>query len=167
MVYNKINKKISKIIFCWLLLLLIIVSAAGCSMPKSSSPGNTIRNFFNSYNKLDVDGMLDCIEPTTAKGVKALFNIADGVLGGILGVKISVKDVLDVLPLFASFMDGYGDIKMPRINIISMSTATDGNYSDVSVKLNVVSDGQTESFSGVFEMKLIDRKWYIVNIREY
>jgi hypothetical protein len=141
----------------YLLAIMFILGLVGCSFLEPPKPQDTVRRFVEKTNALDVDGMLDCIDPPVAKGARSVMNVVGWATGA------PVKDIISMFPLLKL---GIGDIS--RIEIISM---TDRRVFDARVEVaaqirQVLRDpqtGQTKTTNGVvsFPMKLVDGKWYI------
>ena len=154
-------------------IFFIVLSISGCSFlgfggsketrenAAADTPEGTVRVFIESYNELDTNAMLDCIDPAVARPVRAAVNIA----GGLLGVKIELKDILDLLPLFASFTEK--SVEIPKINIshVEKTEETDDS-AKVAFELDFGTNESNETMSGVFEMKKDDGLWYIKNLTE-
>ena len=139
-----INKKVH-IGLC--LFLICLCMLAGCG--NLSTPEKTMMNFQRAYNQLDWEGMLDCLEPSVAKGLKASTKL----LGDILD--IDVDSLLQMVPMMNTLLsdDLFGEDGKINLQINSITTNEDVAYADVIEK----STGMTATFV----LKKIDGIWYI------
>jgi hypothetical protein len=155
----KIYRKICKNTMVGILLVLLIVILFGCSAP--AKPADTVMEFETAYNNGDLSGMLDCMDPLIAKGIKAGMSLVGGL------IDINLNDIADLIPILYKFSDGLevdgknlGDSK-PNVEFTITDTEIDGNESTVSFRAVLSKDGQEKTYDSKFYMKKVDRKWYI------
>lgn len=83
------KRKTIHVISTILIFALIITSLSGCG--EQSRVEKLIARFERSYQEIDIDAMLDCIDPRYSKMVRGFY----GILGGAMGVDIdSMTDLL-------------------------------------------------------------------------
>ena len=146
---------------CILVALALAVSLlTGCG--SQSGPEKTIQNFVTAYNKLDMNAMLDCLEPTQAEAVRSLVNIA-----GSLTIGVSGQDLLNIMPLFSgmSTYDATGNLvsATPELEIDVKDTKISGNAATCTVDMRVTIAGETQQQETTISLEKQDGVWYIVN----
>lgn len=118
------------------------------------SPRKTIERFEDSYNALDIDGVIECFEPS----VQAIYSGANSLLGEFVGMNIS--DLAAIAPFIAEY-DEDGDISdFPKMSIDindidKTSDSTAVVYCDISY-----STGMSDTDQAINMVK-IDGEWYI------
>lgn len=133
--------------------VLAMVLLVGCASP---SPEKTVERFIKSYNKMDADGVLDCIEPTTAQSVRAMFKL----LGD--GIGLDMQSVLELMPSLMLAADDYYEEGMPRLKIERMEAVVEGDFAEIETTLSYGDEVEQEVH--VFELEKIDGEWYITDI---
>ena len=121
-----------------------------------------VKNFITAYNKSDIDAMLNYIDPSEAKGIRAAIDLAGGLLGEIIGYKINMKDVLNFIPLFATLA---GDSNYSQMTIKEMTSDVDGDTANVYVEIEYNSNGNTQKATSAFGLENIYDDWYIINFK--
>ncbi|MCD8370323.1 MAG: nuclear transport factor 2 family protein [Clostridiales bacterium] len=145
------------------LLLLFVVSGAGCSVTLSHTqeamPEDTLEAFEDAVNAMDTQAMLDCMDEDAVSamtsGMDILMNIAGKVTGVDLG--ISAEDLINVMPLLQAMLgDQAGEMEYPEVDFQVTETRIKGD------KATVFFDEVNSGESGVINMEKEDGKWYIV-----
>ena len=152
--YNHNIKRKKPYILLFLLIPIAILVGFYIYNLNRSTPEKTIHAFVESYNQLDADGMLDCIEP---KG-QAIYKGATALLSGLTGY-----DVNDVMEGVFSSLDIVGNNETkPHINIkiINISYVSD---TQANAKVDCIySNGDEKSDSSeLIPMVKVDGKWYL------
>ena len=154
-------KSVFKRIVACTLLFVFAVSMSACVGTKNNEITVLINKFENSCNKLDLNSMLDCLEPKMSETIK----VATGFVGMFAG-----KDTDELLNSFAKLImqDGpvdarsfFSSIKINVENVLideSVATATS------TVKYTI--SGEDYQKNAVFECEYSesDKKWYIADI---
>ena len=136
-------------------LCLMMVFLVGCSNAQST-PEGTIKRFEQSIQKMDIDGMLDCFEPSASKGVRAALKIAGSLLG------VSAEDVIDLIPFAMDVGLASGDqtalsaerqLKQFSLQVVSV----DYNQNRTRATVTIKYEGMTDSV----EMVMEQGSWYL------
>lgn len=130
---------------CLFLLCLCILTGCG----NQSTPEKTMKNFQESYNQLDWEGMLECFEPSVSQGLKATTEL----LGDVLD--IDVDTLLQMAPMMNTLFseDMFGEDGKIDLEIESITTNEDIAYAAVVEK--------STEMRTTFVLKKIDSIWYI------
>ena len=143
---------ISKIIAI-VAVIVVIVSGVGISHTVNG-PEKTINNLEKSFNKGDLDGVLDCLDPETKliyQGITGLASIAIG---------SDVESFLSSMFGLAAGVDHQG-----RISIDIVIKDIEANKADAVAEVYMVLYHGKEIYDSAFEnlnLKKIDGKWYIM-----
>ena len=142
------------------LFLIIALSVSMCACGGQNNEIKTLtRNFENSCNKLDMNAMLDCIDPEVSGSVKKLT--------GLIGM-FSDKDTDELLDSFAKVLfsempenskDFFSSIKI-KLDTVEIE---DDNAS-ASAEITYEISGEDNKSNANFEYIRIDEKWYISNL---
>ena len=57
---------------CMVLAVLLSLSILMSACESKNGPEKTLDKFVTSFNKMDMDGMIDCMDPTTAERIRAM-----------------------------------------------------------------------------------------------
>lgn len=144
--------KVVKIVIS--LVVVVAVVVVGTVVYKNyDSPKSTIEKFEDSYNSADVDGMIECFDPS----VQALYSGANSILSDFIGMDIG--DLSAMLPFLAEIDDSgdYSDLPKIDISVLDVDKTSD---STATVLCEFTTfDGVTEE--DTIEMVKIDGEWYI------
>lgn len=143
--------KIAKIVVA--LVVIISVSVAGVTIYKNyDSPKGTIEKFVDSYNNMDLDGMIECFDPS----VQSLYSGANSLLSDFIG--LDMGDLSSMLPFLSEFDDSgdYQDLPKIDIKVLDVDKTSD---STATVLCEISSLGEVEQ--DTIEMVKIDGEWYI------
>lgn len=142
------------------LILIIVLSVSMCACGNQNNEIKTLtKNFENSCNKLDMNAMLDCIDPDISESVKKLT--------GLIGM-FSDKDTDELLDSFAKVLfselpenskEFFSSIKIKLDNI---ETAEDS--ASASAKITYEISGEENKSNANFKYICIDKKWYISDL---
>lgn len=141
------------------MLIGIMACCTGCVslMPvKEPLPEETIEEFQDAMNAMDVNGMLECMDSGTVKSITAGMDIALGITGAVTGfdLGISAEDLIAALPLFQSFAGSYGyGADYPGVDFEVMETYIKGNRA--TVYFTEINSGESMNVN----MKKEDNKW--------
>lgn len=150
--------KIFKMCAALILIIVLIVSMCACGNQNNEIKTLT-QNFENSCNKLDMNAMLDCIDPDISGNVKKLT--------GLIGM-FSDKDTDELLDSFAKVLfselpenskEFFSSIKIKLDNI-----ETDEDSASATAEITYEISGEDNKSNVNFEYTRIDEKWYISNL---
>lgn len=150
--------KIFKMCAALILIIVLIVSMCACGNQNNEIKTLT-KNFENSCNKLDMNAMLDCIDPDISGSVKKLT--------GLIGM-FSDKDTNELLDSFAKVLfselpenskEFFSSIKIKLDNIV-----TDEDSASATAEITYEISGEDNKSNANFEYTRIDEKWYISNL---
>ncbi len=142
------------------LILIIALSVSICACGNQKNEIKTLtKNFENSCNKLDMNEMLDCIDPDISESVKKLT--------GLIGM-FSDKDTDELLDSFAKVLfselpenskEFFSSIKIKLDNI-----ETDEDRASATAEITYEISGEDNKSNANLEYIRIDEKWYISNL---
>lgn len=145
---------------CLALAALLCLTACQAA----STPLATLTQFETAYNQLDMDALLDCLEPAQAKAVRSAVNVLAG-LGGVSG-----DAVLGMLPLFANLTvrTGQGSQTVgvaPKMALSASDLRISGDSATCSVAITLTVAGQTQRVNGRCTFVRQNGRWYIQYLR--
>ena len=145
---------------CAALILIIVLTVSLCACGNQDNEIKTLtNNFENSCNKLDMNAMLDCIEPEISGSVKKLT--------GLIGM-FSDKDTDELLDSFAKVLfselpensqEFFSSIKIKLDNI-----EIEEDSASASAEITYEISGEDNKSNANFEYTRVDEKWYISNL---
>lgn len=146
-----------KAISLGLAVCLLALSLCSCGMLDTRTDEEKIRErieeFSTALNTGDSDGLLDCLDATSRNMYNAVFNITEGIMGGLIGFSINIKDLFAL----AIGLSGGGMFVMEvqEVQITSDKTAS------VTVLATVNINGETETELIPLEMVKEKNDWFI------
>lgn len=144
--------KVVKIVIS--LVVVVSVVVVGTVVYKNyDSPKSTIEKFEDSYNSADMDGMIECFDPS----VQALYSGANSILSDFIGMDIG--DLSAMLPFLAEIDDSGDYSYLPKIDISVLDVDKTSDRTATVLCEFTTSDGVTEE--DTIEMVKIDGEWYI------
>ncbi len=145
---------------CAALILIIVLTVSMCACGNQNNEIKTLtKNFENSCNKLDMNAMLDCIDPDISGSVKKLT--------GLIGM-LSDKDTDELLDSFAKVLfselpenskEFFSSIKIKLDNI-----QIDEDSASATAEITYEISGEDNKSNANFEYTRVDEKWYISNL---
>lgn len=151
-------RKSLKNIIVFLLLFVIVLSMSACDNQNNEIKTLT-KNFENSCNKVDMNAMLDCIDPDISESVKKLT--------GLIGM-FSDKDTDELLDNFAKVLfselpenskEFFSSIKI-KLNSIEIKD----DKASASAEITYEISGEENKSNANFKYICIDKKWYISDL---
>lgn len=151
-------RKSLKNIISFVLLLVIVLSMSACNNQNNEIKTLT-NNFENSCNKVDMNAMLDCIDPDISESVKKLT--------GLIGM-FSDKDTDELLDNFAKVLfselpenskEFFSSIKIKLNNI-----EIEDDKASASAEITYEISGEENKSNANFKYICIDKKWYISDL---
>ena len=139
-----------------LLMLIICRALCGCTIKDKASIVGTIHDFEQSCNEMDLDGMLECIEPTVADIIRIL--PIPRTEEGLRDFLVKTTDIISIfdVTLGEDIFDYFESIKIDIRNI-----EVEGRRAVVDAKWSYKIDG--ERIKEDITVRLSERggKWYI------
>ena len=151
-------RKSLKNMIVFLLLFVIVLSMSACDNQNNEIKTLT-KNFENSCNKVDMNAMLDCIDPDISESVKKLT--------GLIGM-FSDKDTDELLDNFAKVLfselpenskEFFSSIKI-KLNTIEI----EDDKASASAEITYEISGEENKSNANFKYICIDKKWYISDL---
>lgn len=142
-------------------LIGIMMGISGClSLPpvREPLPEDTLEEFEDALNRMDADGMLECMDEKSVKAVTAGLDLMMNIAGAVTGfdMDISAEDLIAMLPLFQEMTGGYAaEGEIPTLDFQVTETYIKGDKATVCF---------TEAFSGdtaAINMVKEDGKWLL------
>lgn len=140
-------RKAMKMVCLSMCVCLLLFTFTGCS--EQSTPEKTMQQFQKAYNSMDWDGMLECLDPSVAKGMKA----ATQLMGDALGFDLDA--LMQMMPMMNTLLpeETLGQAAKIELKVESIKTNQDVAYATVSEK--------STGLKTVFILKKTDNVWYI------
>lgn len=146
------------VICLWLLVLAAITGCSGWKPEPESLPEDTIEEFEDAINAMDVNSMLDCMDEDAVKsvtvGMDIMMGVAESVTGFSLG--LSGEDLIAAMPLMQGIVGTQipGEA-YPQVDFQVTRTYIKGD------KATVFLDEANSGESMAINMKKNDGKWQI------
>lgn len=142
----------------WLLVLAAITGCSGWTPEPEPLPEDTIEEFEDAINAMDVNSMLDCMDEDAVKsvtvGMDIMMGVAESVTGFSLG--LSGEDLIAAMPL----MQGIVGTQMPGEAYPQVDFQVTRTYIKGD-KATVFLDEANSGESMAINMKKNDGKWQI------
>lgn len=129
-------EKIRRIL--WVFVMIgIMMGTGGCLVlpqVRESLPEDTLEEFEDALNAMDVDGMLECMDDKSVKAVTTGMNLMMSIAGAAAGIEmdISAEDLIAMLPLFQGMIEDYAvQSGCPQIDIQVTETYIKANKATV------------------------------------
>ena len=139
-------------------MMMIIMILTGCAATGKSECKAVIKEFQNACNTLDINTMLDCIDPEIAEP-------------GRLFISLMGEDPTEILDLFSQGlifgMNMYGGEAAEIFESFKIEVeriAMENTYAVADCKVSCLVEGEVIESSAEVTMELIGEEWYIVNI---
>lgn len=152
-----------------LLACVMALSLAACGANPERDIEALNRRFCRSYNNMDVEGVLDCLEPGMAESISAMFDLGLGLLGAAADVDVD----LDAETMFAlaqvcfNFMpeEERDSMQIPELDleIESLELSEDGTEASAMVTMTLVAGSESASQTAEVYYVMIDDEWYFSN----
>lgn len=158
------HARIWKKALCACLALAALLTLAACQA--ASTPQSTLAQFEAAYNRLDMDALMECIEPVQAKALRSAMNL----MAGLTGLGISGDDLLGVMPIFANLRANIGQggqtvSLMPKLSIAATNYVISGDSATCAVSVTVTLAGQAQRVAGSCTFTRIQGRWYMQDMR--
>ena len=155
------SKFATRLLTVFLIVATVCVSFAACA-PKTDEEmiADRIREFQNAYNSGDMDALIETLEPTTKNAMKATVSILQSLLGGKLGVDISLSDLFS---LGVYYMDDNGVI---RFDIERIVIEESGTKAAAEVIMNYGQASSAQNVTAYFEFVKTNSGWFIKDVSD-
>ncbi len=141
-------------------LTMVMMLLSGCTlavhMKKDPLPEETIEIFEDAINEMDVETMMECMDPKAVKAMTAGMDVIMGLASGLTGfdIPISAEDLIAMMPMMQGITAAYGaEMEVPQVDLQVTETYIKGDKATVFF---------TEAGSGenaAINMELQDGKW--------
>lgn len=152
-----------------LLACMMALSLAACGANPERDIDALNRRFCRSYNNMDVEGVLDCLEPSMAESISAMFDLGLGLLGAAADVDVD----LDADTMFAlaqvcfDFMpeEQRDSMQIPELDLEleNLDLSEDGTEASGTVTITLEAGSESASQTAQIYYVLIDDEWYFSN----
>ncbi|MDR1616764.1 MAG: hypothetical protein LBR98_07115 [Syntrophomonadaceae bacterium] len=151
-----------------LLLAALILTAsivwyniAARSRPK---PGDTIAAFESAFNRYDLDGMVNCLDPSLADTAKDIVSLVSGDKWNLSTVSALAKAGIPLLPIISDNLITSEDLPKLLLSVSKMEIRDANAVCEVSGAVSVIR----HSFDFSQQVKLIrlDQMWYISKVTD-
>ncbi len=147
----------------WLIMIMAAILSlfcSGCSLieQKEKLPEDTLEQFEEAVNNADVDGMIECMDDTSVKALKAGLNATLGVMKAVTGIDLGLSgsDLLDMMPLLQGMAFASGeDMSSMQVDFEVLETRIKNDKATIFFRDTISGD------STFLNMKKSDGAWYI------
>lgn len=136
-------------------IAVVVIGISGIGFAHAvNTPEKTLENFEKSFNKGDLDGVLDCVDPEAKTLYKGISGLASSVVG------TNVDELLSSMFGLAAGVEHDGRFSIDIV-VKSVETNEDEAYAEVYMILYRGKSLYDSSFEKVM-LKKIDGQWYIM-----
>jgi hypothetical protein len=142
-------------------IVIVIVTVV---IPDKAEPFDAIERFETSYNALDYNGLLECIDPRVTK---AMGSIASA-FSGALGFELDSELIESIMPIAGDYLSEYANEywdeagESMSLKITEISTEMNGdNKATVHCRVNFTSSYGNETTEETIKTVKVDGKWYL------
>lgn len=143
---------------CVFLCIILSVSLCACSGAQKTAIKNTLSSFETACHKMDVDSMLDCIDPDIAKPIQMGLAIAGSITG---------NDYSDVIGELAQRVLGEvfnSEEVLSSFELSDFEINVNGKKATVECSMHFELNGSDFEQDVSFSMKYVDDEWYISGV---
>lgn len=139
---------------------MLLGNLTACVPVKEALPEDTIEEYEDAYNAMDIQAMLDCMDEKSVKSLTAGMNVAVKLAKTVTGVDLGISgsDIMDLVPLVQAML---GDSFAAQVGGISQ---VDFQVKETYIKGNRATVYITEANTGqnmVVNMTKNNGKWYM------
>lgn len=149
--------------------VLMVFSLTACGSNPEREIDALNRRFCRSYNNLDMDGVIDCLEPSLADTVNAVLDLSMGLLGAAADIDLDLdaetmyalaEVCFDIMP-----EEQRDAMQIPELDLEleSLEVSDDGTQASGVVTLTLENDSASQSATGEISYVKIDGDWYFAN----
>lgn len=153
-------KEIKRFVAVLLAAAMMLTALTGCG-GDTDEIKDTLAEFEYACQSLDLDAMLDCIDPDVAEPIQFALSVYS---------ITTDQDVEDLLDLFVDSVFGSNASALDAEELLSYISITNQkvkvkkNTATVSCSLSVELDGKTYDMDLTINMTKADDRWYIAGI---
>lgn len=152
------KRKVTKIAALILVITVVISCFAGCGA--KSGVSSMLSKFEKSCQTLDVEGMMDCINPSIITPVRTVLN-----LFGVSDLNGAISSIIEVIGLIDFQGNSPEDIlKTFKISPKDYSFNDDKTSCEVSTELSYVLGSERKTATVTIKCILVNDEWYINGI---
>lgn len=146
---------------CVFILIGAMMGMNGClsfTPVREPLPEETLEEFEDALNAMDVDGMLKCMDEQSVKAITAGIDLMMSIAGAATGIEvdISAEDLISMFPLIQEIMGDYADQdEFTQVDFQVMETYIKGDKA--TVYFTEVNSGDIVAINMVKEK----RKWLL------
>lgn len=138
-------------------IVLLISILSGCSS-NDNKIKNLLSEFENSCNTLDLDAMLNCINPSIANPIKTGISLVG------LFTDVNTDEILQQIGKALTGNSGIGtNESFKSIQIEPIKIETSGDQATVTVKVSFKANGQTIDNNSSLKCIKVEGEWYIAS----
>lgn len=152
-----------------LLACVMALSLAACGANPEREIDALNRRFCRSYNNMDMEGVLDCLEPSMADTISAMFDLGLGLLGAAADVDVDLdaqtmyalaQVCFDVMP-----EEQRDSMQIPELDLEMESLELNSDGTEASAMVTMTLEAGSEQMSQTAEIHyvMIDDEWYFSN----
>lgn len=149
--------------------VLMVFSLTACGSNPEREIDALNRRFCRSYNNLDMDGVIDCLEPSLADTVNAVLDLSMGLLGAAADIDLDLdaetmyalaEVCFDIMP-----EEQRDAMQIPELDLEleSLEVSDDGTRASGVVTLTLENDSDSQSATSEISYVNIDGDWYFAN----
>ena len=152
-------KKTLTVIVSVLLVAAMMLSLAGCGAKGKVKA--TIKDFQKACNELNVEGVIDCLDPS----VSGLLNLGAGLLGALTGS--DAESMFNTLSsILASTAESFGIDSFKTLKIKVNDVAANDYTADAKVTFTYTAgSGEEKTSDGTISLKSTDEGWKITGVK--
>ena len=148
-----------------LIVIVVLIGVGLWYFNFFDKPEHTINKFGDSVNSLDLEGILETLDPAQTKMARAVTGVLGTVSKAIAGVDV-VDTILPLLPFMVDYVRDNDGGTMPYLRFEYISTEMNLLRTEATVKAYLIDDTTNQREESTFHLKKIDRKWRIMNIKD-
>lgn len=148
----------------------MLLPAAGCGASPEAEIQDLNDEFCRSFNHLDMDSMIECLEPDLADYFNSMMDLTMGLTSGLIGAMTDVdidleSDLLyDFVEVYFGLMpeesrEAYGLPEL-EMELESLEFSADGQDAWGTALFTITQNGQSQSAEAGVYYTRIDRQWY-------
>lgn len=149
--------------------VLMAFSLAACGSNPEREIDALNRRFCRSYNNMDMEGVIDCLEPSMAETVNAMMDLSLGLLGAAADIDLDLdadtmyalaQVCFDIMP-----EEQRDSMQIPELDLEleDLEVSDDGTEASGTVTLTLETDSESQSATGEIYYVMIDGDWYFAN----
>lgn len=162
-------KSIKKCLALCLALLYLLLVLAGCAPGPEREIRRLTDSFCNAYNEMDINAMLNCLEPDLANVINGMVGLTFGLAGSITGVDLDIDPQLlyDMISVYVDIAPEQAlqgqELPLLDIELEDIEVSGDGTWASATAQMSLLSGSQEESGTCTLYYVCYGDEWYISN----